>query len=75
MVDSRIPRVPPSAVEPTLRVNVPEEGRTVRIVSLPERLYDVQKAAILRGEVIRREGETHGLTRRIVMRATGLRQS
>ena len=58
MVDSRIPRVPPSAVEPTLRVNVPDEGRSVRIVSLPERLYDVQKAAILRGEVIRREGES-----------------
>ena len=58
MVDSRIPRVPPSAVEPTLRVNVPEDSRSVRIVSLPERLYDVQKAAILRGEVIRREGDS-----------------
>ncbi|MBK6897056.1 MAG: hypothetical protein IPH06_10745 [Alphaproteobacteria bacterium] len=58
MADSRIPRVPPSAVEPTLRVNVPEDSRSVRIVSLPERLYDVQKAAILRGEVIRREGDS-----------------
>lgn len=58
MADSRIPRVPPSAVEPTLRVNVPEDGKTVRLVSLPERLYDVQKATILRGEVIRSEGES-----------------
>lgn len=57
MVDSRIPRVPPSAVEPALRVSVPEENRTVRLVSLPERLFDIQKAAILRGEVIRREGD------------------
>ncbi len=58
MVDSRIPRVPPSAIEPTLRVNVPEDGKTVRLVSLPERLYDIQKATLLRGEVIRSEGES-----------------
>ena len=60
MADSRIPPLPPSSVEPSVRAP-PDSERTVRLVSLPERLYDIQKAVILRGAVS--QVDTNGAVR------------